>query len=180
MRYTQTAPSAAGRREKTYEAAGVSRNAECAYSWLTTCWGYCLGVCFFFFNDTATTEIYTLSLHDALPICWSSDSASRRRSSWWRWSPPTRRCAAGWCGHEARPRTDPRRGARGRLALDPQLPHQPRPPRPLAALPVVLLQRLRGRALDDQQSAELQLPPGLHGLPVRVCAAAVLGLRRSV
>src|SRR3712207_8397291 len=30
-------------------------------------------VCFFFFNDTATTEIYTLSLHDALPI-----SARRR------------------------------------------------------------------------------------------------------
>src|SRR5256885_11921346 len=29
---------------------------------------------FFFFNDTATTEIYTLSLHDALPIssnCWA-------------------------------------------------------------------------------------------------------------
>src|SRR5256885_8702252 len=26
---------------------------------------------FFFFNDTATTEIYTLSLHDALPICFS-------------------------------------------------------------------------------------------------------------
>src|SRR3712207_8995286 len=26
-------------------------------------------VCSFFFNDTATTEIYTLSLHDALPIC---------------------------------------------------------------------------------------------------------------
>src|SRR6478752_10304103 len=26
---------------------------------------------FFFFNDTATTEIYTLSLHDALPICRS-------------------------------------------------------------------------------------------------------------
>src|SRR5690242_21036254 len=25
---------------------------------------------FFFFNDPATTEIYTLSLHDALPICW--------------------------------------------------------------------------------------------------------------
>src|SRR3712207_7185376 len=27
-----------------------------------------LFMCFFFFNDTATTEIYTLSLHDALPI----------------------------------------------------------------------------------------------------------------
>src|SRR5271157_5948632 len=29
---------------------------------------------FFFFNDTATTEIYTLSLHDALPICHTSAS----------------------------------------------------------------------------------------------------------
>src|SRR5258705_2413251 len=33
---------------------------------------------FFFFNDTATTEIYTLSLHDALPI---SAPASRARTS---------------------------------------------------------------------------------------------------
>src|SRR5256885_6851024 len=33
---------------------------------------------FFFFNDTATTEIYTLSLHDALPI--SIRRASRRLS----------------------------------------------------------------------------------------------------
>src|SRR6266853_6243743 len=29
---------------------------------------YLLNLFFFFFNDTATTEIYTLSLHDALPI----------------------------------------------------------------------------------------------------------------
>src|SRR3712207_7324494 len=35
-------------------------------------------VIFFFFNDTATTEIYTLSLHDALPI---SSKTARRRSS---------------------------------------------------------------------------------------------------
>src|SRR5260370_35202569 len=33
---------------------------------------------FFFFNDTATTEIYTLSLHDALPIYFACDSPSRR------------------------------------------------------------------------------------------------------
>src|SRR5476649_1658022 len=33
---------------------------------------------FFFFNDTATTEIYTLSLHDALPICRRSCSVSGR------------------------------------------------------------------------------------------------------
>src|ERR1041385_9576212 len=31
-------------------------------------------VFFFFFNDTATTEIYTLSLHDALPICAHHDA----------------------------------------------------------------------------------------------------------
>src|SRR5215475_16117422 len=31
---------------------------------------------FFFFNDTATTEIYTLSLHDALPIPWMSAGIS--------------------------------------------------------------------------------------------------------
>src|SRR5216683_1074443 len=31
---------------------------------------------FFFFNDTATTEIYTLSLHDALPICFSRHCGS--------------------------------------------------------------------------------------------------------
>src|SRR3712207_8728633 len=30
-------------------------------------------LCLFFFNDTATTEIYTLSLHDALPICQAVD-----------------------------------------------------------------------------------------------------------
>src|SRR5215217_7979777 len=37
----------------------------------------------FFFNDTATTEIYTLSLHDALPIaaCWWP---GRYRASWLR------------------------------------------------------------------------------------------------
>src|SRR2546429_8413402 len=32
------------------------------------CWLISLFFFFFFFNDTATTEIYTLSLHDALPI----------------------------------------------------------------------------------------------------------------
>src|SRR5204862_8009465 len=44
----------------------------------------------FFFTHTATTEIYTLSLHDALPISasvselnrWPSASSSRRSSAW--------------------------------------------------------------------------------------------------
>src|SRR2546430_5800590 len=37
---------------------------------------------FFFFNDTATTEIYTLSLHDALPI--SRDTHYQRKIEWVR------------------------------------------------------------------------------------------------
>src|SRR5258708_27198263 len=44
----------------------------------------CMFVIFFFFNDTATTEIYTLSLHDALPIWARRDSAT----AW--------RCSAAW------------------------------------------------------------------------------------
>src|SRR5256885_9757685 len=43
-------------------------------------------VLFFFFNDTATTEIYTLSLHDALPIflvdTCVGDHKKRQRPSW--------------------------------------------------------------------------------------------------
>src|SRR6266568_9383513 len=42
---------------------------------------YFLLFCFFFFNDTATTEIYTLSLHDALPI----PAPTRPRSTWGCW-----------------------------------------------------------------------------------------------
>src|SRR2546428_4861534 len=35
---------------------------------------------FFFFNDTATTEIYTLSLHDALPISFVEEVSARREA----------------------------------------------------------------------------------------------------
>src|SRR6266513_5755888 len=38
---------------------------------------------FFFFNDTATTEIYTLSLHDALPIPGRSSNRPPRSVSAW-------------------------------------------------------------------------------------------------
>src|SRR3712207_8759223 len=55
----------------------------------------------FFFNDTATTEIYTLSLHDALPI-------SRRRRH--RAHRPARVAAARRGG---RARASPRRAERG-------------------------------------------------------------------
>src|SRR5256885_8297527 len=44
---------------------------------------------FFFFNDTATTEIYTLSLHDALPILISRTGTQpdlKHSVRGWRWS----------------------------------------------------------------------------------------------
>src|SRR3712207_8348153 len=40
------------------------------------CWR--LRLCVFFYNDTATTEIYTLSLHDALPISRARVATARR------------------------------------------------------------------------------------------------------
>src|SRR5688572_31051461 len=46
-----------------------------------------LTVFFFFFNDTATTEIYTLSLHDALPIL-EKPSPSPPKTNTCRSSPP--------------------------------------------------------------------------------------------
>src|SRR3712207_7693307 len=50
---------------------------------------------FFFFNDTATTEIYTLSLHDALPISGHSGNprafAGARLAPWRSFEPATRR-----------------------------------------------------------------------------------------
>src|SRR2546426_2586810 len=43
---------------------------------------------FFFFNDTATTEIYTLSLHDALPIYQVAFGRRVDRSTSLTWPPP--------------------------------------------------------------------------------------------
>src|SRR2546426_6715068 len=51
---------------------------------------------FFFFNDTATTEIYTLSLHDALPI--SPNGRGRRRAG----ARPRRRCGRAPPGRRSR------------------------------------------------------------------------------
>src|ERR1035437_9212271 len=48
-------------------------------------------LCLFFFNDTATTEIYTLSLHDALPICRRQPGSAFR---------PARQC---WRSYRPRP-----------------------------------------------------------------------------
>src|SRR5690554_7757711 len=60
-----------------------------------------LHLSFFFFNDTATTEIYTLSLHDALPIYWKPSSAPpRRRASRSRPTSATPWAQADWRSEE--------------------------------------------------------------------------------
>src|SRR5258708_14207657 len=47
------------------------------------------GLLFFFFNDTATTEIYTLSLHDALPILLDDpDAPGGLFTHWLVWNIP--------------------------------------------------------------------------------------------
>src|SRR2546430_12898063 len=53
---------------------------------------------FFFFNDTATTEIYTLSLHDALPISDHADHVAR----------PNRACVRHREGRRRTPRAETR------------------------------------------------------------------------
>src|SRR3712207_7514353 len=64
----------------------------------------------FFFNDTATTEIYTLSLHDALPISPPTGRPTARTSS----CPRSRRGtgAYGCCGAHARGRSPDRKSTR--------------------------------------------------------------------
>src|SRR3989441_12060414 len=68
---------------------------------------------FFFFNDTATTEIYTLSLHDALPI--SSQSPARARAAVLRpwscvWAARAAMAAGAWA-RPASPSAPPAPGA---------------------------------------------------------------------
>src|SRR5258705_11614621 len=46
---------------------------------------------FFFFNDTATTEIYTLSLHDALPIFHRANRGTAGHCIWHLWRRPNGR-----------------------------------------------------------------------------------------
>src|SRR6266540_5008427 len=75
----------------------------------TTCWLFSLSsfsFFFFFFNDTATTEIYTLSLHDALPILTGPAAWRARPPTWPRaWSRRPWRAPFSW---------HPRRGASSR------------------------------------------------------------------
>src|SRR2546430_14983272 len=94
---------------------------------------------FFFFNDTATTEIYTLSLHDALPI-----SPCPRTS-------PTVRGSVG--RRPAAPRSDARRRTGPRQARDPGRAGRGRASQPLHEL----LETFRSAGRDHER-----VPIGAH------------------
>src|SRR2546430_7533075 len=61
---------------------------------------------FFFFNDTATTEIYTLSLHDALPISNALFGSLQRITSQQLGIDPILMCAANSAGGSGRCRSE--------------------------------------------------------------------------
>src|SRR2546427_2562977 len=58
-------------------------------------------VSFFFFNDTATTEIYTLSLHDALPISQTACSRDEPQPKFAPASSSVACAASGWFSSNA-------------------------------------------------------------------------------
>src|SRR5256885_15046539 len=93
---------------------------------------------FFFFNDTATTEIYTLSLHDALPILGGAAGHPVRsdRLLWRAGAAPRQR------------RWSARRGPRERR--EPVADHRSLPPRHRRRR---LAHRLRRRAVDQARAA---------------------------
>src|ERR1044071_2789218 len=67
-------------------AGGAIRRSEEHTSEIPSRGGISYAACFF--NDTATTEIYTLSLHDALPICHEAGTAVDDHRNG---------CAVDWC-----------------------------------------------------------------------------------
>src|SRR5581483_7138880 len=102
---------------------------------------------FFFFNDTATSEIYTLSLHDALPIHRKTQSRSifPSRLGHRRGSPPPR---------HSRRRARLRRQLHGHL-LPRHFPLLPAPLRPLLRAS----SQLAARRLPRYRHRHLRRPP---------------------
>src|SRR3712207_7632298 len=87
--------------------------------------------CYFFFNDTATTEIYTLSLHDALPISSRARSTRSSPSSATSSSGCSTSACSSTCGASSAgaPRRTARRAQHGKgHLLTPLTPKTPMPP----------------------------------------------------
>src|SRR6266446_10716066 len=118
---------------------------------MSVCEGFCF--IFFFFNDTATTEIYTLSLHDALPICPGS-------------SPP--RTWLGGCGVRWRAVPGPEVPARSAASSSAESPR----PRRRTAAPLC-----RTRA---GTSASVAFSDGVPAIPGACPSARSLAQQREV
>src|SRR2546426_7489221 len=139
-----------------------------------------LTMLFFFFNDTATTEIYTLSLHDALPISPPRAPAPSRAPAP---RDPSRRSAAAdpaHHGHAAGP------GRAGRHAHRRALRHDPPPrrrtrrapdPRGPRARQETRRRRRRGGLRGGPRPRDRRLPlrPSLSRAPSRRAAHAPSG-----
>src|SRR5215211_7329518 len=113
---------------------------------------------FFFFNDTATTEIYTLSLHDALPISRRRTAAIRRQR--------LARAAHAAGDHADAPRRGPQRSERRQRRARRPPPRRQRPsdrphrsPAPAQPRrPAVLRPRTR-RRLAHRRGGHRNAPP---------------------
>src|SRR5690606_3374682 len=108
-------------------------------------------------SDAATTEIYTLSLHDALPICRGRRWRCRLLPK--RWGRSTWCCLSGWCLGVSRPRSDNTYITRIYLdvntwlgEVNPPIPHPPEP------LPRQMLPR-QPRRLEKRPRVHLQRRP---------------------
>src|SRR5256886_17566030 len=95
---------------------------------------------FFFFNDTATTEIYTLSLHDALPILYEGEFDRGGAADRGRATAARRARRHGSCGNRGAGRAaaaGARHGGRARAPENPsgRAPPPPPDPTPTASAP---------------------------------------------
>src|SRR5215211_1325082 len=96
-------PSSAGKKRKTVWVLQVEEDAPtfCLQLLERLVVGEVLFL-FFFFNDTATTEIYTLSLHDALPISRRSRPETIARCD----APCSWPCSRSGCSRSRPPRRE--------------------------------------------------------------------------
>src|SRR5258706_13885206 len=132
--------------------------------------------CFFFFNDTATTEIYTLSLHDALPISAALQLARhvRRRAG----TQSGRRAESPAAGTR---RPHPARAERDGALLCPRNA-RPGVPHVLPVRPLQAARRQEGGTGDDRAAARAAgTDPGTprHGGPCAVAASGAVARRRA-
>src|SRR5215469_18058812 len=126
---------------------------------------------FFFFNDTATTEIYTLSLHDALPI------PHRAGYAWWRQAQAQleagqpasvavialRAAAAAAAGHAPLRAQVRALAGRARIPLEPPaaapMPAGPPAPHGLTGRELAVLRLVAAGRTNAQIGAELYMSP---------------------